>query len=340
MSVLVTGAGGFLGRRVVAALRDRGLTARALVRRPDDDLAAMGAEVVVGDLRRPVSPALFDGVETVVHLAAVVAGSPGAQFTGTVTATEHLLAAMAGSGVSRLVLCSSFSVYDWSEVSGSLDEDSPLEADLHTRDGYTAAKLWQERVCRRAAVGAPWTLTVLRPGFVWGPGNDWVWGVGVRARDTTVVVGSRKPLPLTHVDNCADAFATVVCDPRADGGTYNVVDGFPITPLDYAKLYRAGYGGRIVVVPHAALRGVGVAAAGVIRALSGRPARLPALFDTHLFDARFKPLSFPPSRLTSTVGWRPPHTLAECAARTFGSGALPSGGRGERAATGTVEPAG
>lgn len=319
MTVLVTGAGGFLGRRVVAALRERGLTVRALVRRPDDELAAMGAEMVIGDLRRPsVDPRILDGVDTVVHLAAVVAGSPGAQFTGTVTATENLLAAMAASDVSRLVLCSSFSVYDWSEISGSLDEDSPLEADLATRDGYTAAKLWQERVCRRAAAGARWTLTVLRPGFVWGTGNDWVWGVGVRAGDATLVVGTRTPLPLTHVDNCADAFATVVCDPRADGGTYNIVDGFPVTPLGYARFYRTRYGGRIFVVPHGLLRGVGVAAGRVLRALSGRPARLPALFDTHLFDARFKPLHFPASRLTSTVEWRPPHPLEECVARTFG----------------------
>lgn len=321
MRVLVTGAGGFLGRRVVAALLDRGLAVRALVRRPDAELTGLGVDVVVGDLRRSAGvPGLLDGVDTVVHLAAVVAGSPGAQFTGTVTATEHLLAAMEGSTVRRLVLCSSFSVYDWSRISGRLDEDSPLEADLGTRDGYAVAKLWQERVCRRAAADAPWTLTVLRPGFVWGSGNDWVWGVGMRAGSTTLVVGSRKPLPLTHVDNCADAFATVVDDPRADGGTYNVVDGFPLTPVRYARIYRSRYGGRVVVVPHRAFRAVGSSAAAVLRTLSGRPARLPALFDPDLFDARFKPLDFPPSRLTAAVGWHPPLSLEEAVARTFGDG--------------------
>lgn len=318
MTVLVTGAGGFLGHRVVSALLERGHKVRALVRRPDDELDGSGAEVLVGDLRAAGRiPGLLDDVDTVVHLAAVVVGGPDAQFSGTVGATESLLAAMVDSSVSRLILGSSFSVYDWSEISGQLDEDSPVEADLGTRDGYATAKIWQERICRRAAAVADWSLTVLRPGFIWGPGADWVWGVGVRAGRTTIVVGSRRPLPLTFVDNCADAFATVVDEERAVGRTYNVVDGFDLTPLGYARLYTMHHGGRTLVVPYRVVRAIGWTAALVLRLLSGRPARLPSLFDPHLFDARFKPLVFPPSRLTDELGWQPPYGPDESTARTF-----------------------
>lgn len=318
MKVLVTGAGGFLGRRVVAALVERGHEVRALVRRPVDGIFDPATEVVTGDLRRAGDvPALLEGVHTVVHLAAVVVGGATAQFHGTVTATENLLAGMAQAEVERLVLCSSFSVYDWSEVQGRLTEDSPLEADLATRDGYATAKLWQERICRRAADGAPWSLTVLRPGFIWGAGGgEWVWGVGVETAGQVLVVGSRKPLPLTHVDNCADAFATVVGNPLTEHGTYNVVDDYRVTPVQYARAYADWHGGKVVVVPHRLLRTTGVLASGMLRALSGRPARLPALFDPHLFDARFKPLDYPPSRLT-TVGWQPPYDWDDCVARTF-----------------------
>lgn len=321
MTVLVTGAGGFLGRRVVATLADRGHRVRALVRRPVAGLQRPGVDVVVGDLRATSDlPALLNGVDIVVHLAAVVTGAPEAQFGGTVGTTENLLSAMEDSDVTRLVLCSSYAVYDWSALDSVLDEDSPVEADLNSRDGYANAKVWQERICRRAAERSRWSLTVLRPGYVWGAGADWVWGVGVRAGRTTIVVGSRKPLPLTHIENCADAFASVVEDERTVGGTYNVLDGHGLTPLDYARLYSRRHGGRIIVIPYRVVRAFGWTAARTLRAMSGRPARLPPLFDTDQFDARFKPLDHCPSRLCRVTGWAPPLSLEECVRLTFGGG--------------------
>ena len=65
---------------------------------------------------------------------------------------------MARSSCRRLVLASSFSVYDWSAIHGELDEQSPVEAgkDLYARDGYSIAKSWQERIVRRAAATHGW----------------------------------------------------------------------------------------------------------------------------------------------------------------------------------------
>ena len=105
-----------------------------------------------------------------LHLAAVVSGGEDAQFAGTVAGTERLLDAMAVSACRRLVLCSSFSVYDYSSTRRTLDESSPLHEvpDVYARDGYTIAKWWQERVTRRFAEKQGWDLTVLRPGFIWG----------------------------------------------------------------------------------------------------------------------------------------------------------------------------
>ena len=80
----------------------------------------------------------------------------------------------------RLVLASSFSVYDWSAIRGELTEESPVEpaTDLYDRDGYAVAKVWQERVARRMAAEHGWDLTVLRPGFIWGRGNEYLAGLG------------------------------------------------------------------------------------------------------------------------------------------------------------------
>jgi UDP-glucose 4-epimerase len=55
---------------------------------------------------------------------------------------------MARTSCRRLVLASSFAVYDWSAIRSTLDESSPMEPSdaLYDRDGYTVAKAWQERV--------------------------------------------------------------------------------------------------------------------------------------------------------------------------------------------------
>ena len=99
MKALVTGANGFLGRHVVAALIARGIEVRAMVR-PAAWVEELGwpasAEVFRADLRtsRELRRA-FEGVDVLIHLAAVVSGAEDAQFAGTVVGTERLLEAMA-----------------------------------------------------------------------------------------------------------------------------------------------------------------------------------------------------------------------------------------------------
>src|SRR5262245_50249056 len=105
MKALVTGANGFLGRHVVNALLARQIEVRALVR-PAAHLEPLGwpasVEVFRADLRtsRELERA-FDGVDVLIHLAAVVSGGEDAQFAGTVAGTERLMEAMAGSTCRR-----------------------------------------------------------------------------------------------------------------------------------------------------------------------------------------------------------------------------------------------
>ena len=75
MKVLVTGGTGFIGPKVVHALRAQGHDVRALVRRPDraTQLAALGAELVTGDVTDPASlRAAVDGCTHVVHLVSIL----------------------------------------------------------------------------------------------------------------------------------------------------------------------------------------------------------------------------------------------------------------------------
>jgi nucleoside-diphosphate-sugar epimerase len=332
MKALVTGANGFLGRHVVGALLARGIEVRAMVR-PAACLEALGwpssVEVFRADLRtsRELRRA-FAGVDVLLHLAAAVSGGEDAQFAGTVVGTERLLDAMAASACRRLVLCSSFSVYDYSSVRRTLDEDSPLHRapDVYTRDGYTIAKWWQERVTRRFAEKHGWDLTVLRPGFIWGRDHGYLAALGQQFGRHHLVIGPLTRIPMTHVENCADVFALAAADARARGRTLNVVDGPGERIWTYLSDYMRGSGqpGWRLPVPYwFAIGIVRLAYATVFRSAG----KVPSILIPRRFESRLKPLRFENRRLRETLGWTPPLDYRQCLERTYGPAAPTAAGR-------------
>ncbi|CAN5904259.1 NAD(P)-dependent oxidoreductase [soil metagenome] len=324
MKVMVTGANGFLGRHVVAALRRRGHQVRALVR-PASNLDGLGwgdeVEIVLADLRGPVDSLIgaFEGVDVLVHLAAAITGGEDAQFAAAVVGTERLLGAMARSETRKLVVASSYSVYDWSAARGELTEDTPVEPapDLYDRDGYAIAKVWQERVARRLSIEHQWSLTVLRPGFIWGLGNEDLACLGQTFGRVRLVIAPLARLPLTYVENCADLFALAAEDPLADGQTFNVVDGDEIRTWRYLTDYLQGSGRRDwrLPVPYALARLVVAIAQFTSKRVFRGKGKLPSLLIPCRFEARFKPLRHSHRRATEILGWRPLLTYRDCLKR-------------------------
>lgn len=326
MRALVTGANGFLGRHVVAALRDRGHAVRAMVR-PSADLARLGwggdVEVARGDLcATPIDDlrAAFDHVDVLVHLAATMDGGADGRYAATVDGTARLLEAMSETATRRIVLASSLSVYDWGRVRDTLDEDAPLESGerLLERDGYAVAKVRQEELVRRWVEGHRWELIVLRPGFLWGRGRAYVAGLGQKVGPIHLVFGPSTRLPLSHVENAAALFAAVVDDPRAVGQTFNVIDGDEVRSRDYLRAYLRRTGGKGLVLPipyplgYAATR-----AASALGSLVLRGRRLPSILVPRRFEARFKPLRYSDRKLRDVLGWRPPLDHPACLHRTY-----------------------
>ncbi|CCD84535.1 putative UDP-glucose 4-epimerase (NAD-dependent epimerase/dehydratase) [Bradyrhizobium sp. ORS 285] len=329
MRALVTGANGFLGRHVVNALLARGIAVRAMVRpatRVEPLSWPASVDIVRADLRTSRELACaFDNVDVLIHLAAVVSGGEDAQFAGTVGGTERLLEAMASSGCRRLVLCSSFSIYDYTATREVLDEAAPLQQtpDVYTRGGYTVAKWWQERVTRRLAETHGWDLTVLRPGFIWGRDHGYLAALGQQIGRHHVVIGPLTRIPMTHVENCADVFALAAVDPRAKGQTLNVVDAPGERVWTYLSDYISGTGARGVrlPVPHwLASAAVRLAFATVFR----RATKVPAILTPKKFDAMLKPLRFDNRKLRETLGWTPPLDYQQCLARTYGPAPVPA----------------
>ena len=154
MKILVTGGTGFVGPRIVHALRTEQRDVRALVRRPEHgaQLASLGVELATGDVTDPASlTAALDGCTHVVHLVAIIKGQPH-DFERVMTqGTRNVLAAAKNAGVERFVLMSA------------------LGTTMTTKDvvPYFGAKWAMEQ----ETIASGLEYTIFRPSFVFGRGG-------------------------------------------------------------------------------------------------------------------------------------------------------------------------
>lgn len=232
---LVTGAAGFLGRALVAALRAKGKTVRVLVRRPvaayrDDD----GIQTVVGDLGDPrIVDHAVAGAGIVYHVGAAMRGGPRDFEAGTVWGTRNVLDACRKHASStqarpRLVYVSSMSVFDHAgrrdgEV---LTEDYRFEPQPQLRGAYTQTKLTAERMVADAISQERLPAVILRPGQIFGPGAEQVTPNGTIAlAGRWIAIGNgAQSLPLIYRDDVVDALLQAAESPQALGRTFNLVD--------------------------------------------------------------------------------------------------------------------
>jgi nucleoside-diphosphate-sugar epimerase len=226
--VLVTGASGFLGRAVAAAVRDAGHEVRTFQRRPS---GVDGVTDVPGTMTDPaaVRSAVAD-VEAVVHLAAKVslAGDPADFARVNVAGTRDLLAAARDAGATRFVFVSSPSVaHTGASIAG--DDATPASPDT-ARGDYARTKAAAERLALGA--DAPgFAVVAVRPHLVWGPDDEQLVGriVDRARRGRLPVLDSGAALIDTcYVDNAATAMVAALH--RAEdvhGRAYVVTNGEP-----------------------------------------------------------------------------------------------------------------
>ena len=318
MHALVTGAAGFLGRAIVRRLVRDGATVRALVR-PGRTVDLPGAEVAAGDVcdESAVGEALR-GVDCVIHAAARVATTGRwEEFAAVnVRATRRLLWAAHAAGVRHIVHISSLSVYAVPTDGVTITEDSPYESESEARGAYSRSKLAADRVAMDAARrGVP--VVVLRPGLLYGPGRR-----PPLARQSVTVNGVKlllaRPdycLPMTHVDNVADAVLLAARTDAAVGQPFTVVDE-NIRQADYAIAYRAAAGEawRPIFLPVTAVAWGARAVEYGCRALRRRP---PVTY--HQVQRATRSAYYDCARATAVLGWRPGISVAQGLRDVFAS---------------------
>ncbi len=263
MTVAVTGATGFLGGHVAAALRAEGRAVRGVVRRPDAGawLAEAGVTFARADLAEVEElAAAFAGAEAVVANAALGSFQGGlADFVRTnVTGTENTLRAAAAAGVRRVVYVSTVAIYR-TVLRHPMPEDHPRYGPRRRAFAWTHAGTdWRYCVSKQAAEERAWALaealglalTVVRPGPVYGS-RDPKWTARLlRTVARPVAFAPTVGIPAVHAGDVARAVAAALANPASIGRAYNVAG--PPTPLAdiLAGLVRLrGGGARLLRVP-------------------------------------------------------------------------------------------
>ncbi len=163
MTILLTGATGLVGERLLSRLIDAGVTCRALVR-PGKTIA-VGATVFEGDLfDRDALVRAVDGVSAIVHFAAVFRTADTALiWKSNLEGTQNLIAAAkAYAPDARLIMASTAHVYGRSGSHPGRESDM-----VDPQQAYPASKLAAERAIQDS--GLAWS--VLRFPFVYGDGD-------------------------------------------------------------------------------------------------------------------------------------------------------------------------
>jgi nucleoside-diphosphate-sugar epimerase len=301
--VLVTGAGGFIGRALSARLAAAQIPHVGAVRALAPGDPESRDIVALGDFAAADWTPVVRGVDTIVHLAGRAhvltrkdASEPTPFVVANVHVTRRLLDAAVQAGVRRVVLASTIKVYGEATSPGKPfragDPAAPQDAYAHSKAGAETV-LWQ--ACRAGAIEG----VVLRLPLTYGPGVR-----GNFARLLQAIAAERR-LPLAgianrrtllYVGNAVSAIESALATPALAGETLPVADAESVSTSELAERLARELGvvPRLFHVPAPLMRTGGM--------LLGRRATIARLFGTLEVDA---------GRFRELARWLPPFTVDE-----------------------------
>jgi nucleoside-diphosphate-sugar epimerase len=312
-TVLVTGAAGFLGSRLVAVLAELGCAVHALVRKTSrtETLSAPGVTLFVGDVANASSllPA-FQGVDLVVHAAADTSGTEQGGKLSTVQGTANVLALSQRHQVKKLVHISSCNVYGVADFgSGELvTEASSLEKSPEKRGPYTAAKLEAEGLVLKALEQESLPIVCLRPGTIYGPGGALytpMLGFSLYSRIFAVIGDGSLVLPLVYVDNLVEAILCALTSEK--DGVYNVVDPERVTKRQYMEgVIKELYPNALTLyLPYPLLKLAVAMQEMLLNALKRRP-----FLTSYRLISSQREVIYDVSKISRDLSWTPPVTVS------------------------------
>lgn len=237
-TIFITGATGLVGSHVVEEAIRRGHRVRALVRASSDTrwLDQWGVDKVLGDLADPEALRRgADGADWIFNCAAKV-GDWGTleEFRRlNVDAFRHLLDAAVASKVERFVHVSSLGVYEGRDHFGT-DETVPTAAE--SLDAYTRSKVEAEELALSYVQKQGLPLSVVRPGFIYGPRDRTVLPKLIKALQSGrfAYFGSgNQALNCIYVKNLVQGIFLAAEVPQAIGEIFNITDGARVSKRQF-----------------------------------------------------------------------------------------------------------
>lgn len=323
--ILITGATGFIGSRVVGSLLERGFRKLVCFVRPSSDITRLEAMADPFGVRlRTVKGNLLSWEDCVTatrdaavifHLAA--GGSdksfPDAFMNSVITTRNLLEASLRHQILKRFVNISSFAVYSNCEKRRwrLLDELCPVEARPELRgDAYCYAKVKQDEIVAEYGKEFGIPYVIIRPGSVYGPDKPGIPSrVGIDTFGIFLHLGGSNPIPLTYVDNCAEAIVLAGLKPGTEGDVFNIVDDDLPSSRQFLREYKRNVRQfRSVAVPHL----LSFVLSYLWERYSTRSqGQLPLVFNRRRWHAIWKKTRYSNQKLKTRVGWRPKVAMAD-----------------------------
>jgi nucleoside-diphosphate-sugar epimerase len=231
--VAITGGAGFIGRAVGERYRSLGAEVVGVDVQPDPSIG-----VVEGDTSVPGPwQDTIAGADLVVHTAALVSNTSGLAraWEVNVRGTRHVLDA--ASAARRFLHLSSVRAYSDVDFPADVDEHHPVRPDGHE---YVDTKIASEQVALQAHGAGEATVTVIRPGDVYGPGSlPWtVWPVlGILSGSFAIPDDGSHLFSPVYVDNLVDGLVAAATSDAAAGHVFTLSDGRGVTNLEFFGHY-------------------------------------------------------------------------------------------------------
>lgn len=253
-TILVTGANGYVGSRVVQTLlsygfkRVRCLTRSTSKSRNVEEIAKEFVDAKLDIMKGNLLShddcfRAAEGVSIIYHLAAGVEKSyPGCFLNSAVTTKNLLEAVIKEQTLKRFVNISTIAVYSNEKIprGGLLDESCEVDAKLLERyEPYTYGKSKQDEIVLEYAKKHGVPYVIVRPSVVFGPGKAKITDrIGTSIFGVFLHLGLNNRIPLTYVDNCAEAIVLAGLKKGIEGQSFIIVDDDLPRSREFLNLYK------------------------------------------------------------------------------------------------------